>query len=102
MRRPVSIAPPKGKLGVLTPGNGSREHHGNGGRGIGAAGALGARWLVDADGNDSLGQDAPKRAWPKTSEFVKLAGLKDLVFGGWDIYPDSAFSGGDEGGRARL
>ena len=28
---------------------------------------------------------------PKINEFVPLAGLEDLVFGGWDIYEDSAY-----------
>ena len=28
---------------------------------------------------------------PKIKEFVPLAGLDDLVFGGWDIYEDTAY-----------
>ena len=28
---------------------------------------------------------------PKISEFVPLAKLEDLVFGAWDIFPDSAY-----------
>jgi len=28
---------------------------------------------------------------PRVKEFVDLADLNDLVFGGWDIFPDNAF-----------
>src|SRR5271155_5165249 len=28
---------------------------------------------------------------PKIKDFVPLAGLDDLVFGGWDIYEDTAY-----------
>ncbi len=30
-------------------------------------------------------------ARPKIKDFVPLAGLDDLVFGGWDIYEDTAY-----------
>jgi myo-inositol-1-phosphate synthase len=35
---------------------------------------------------------------PKISEFVKLAALNDIVFGGWDIYPDSAYDAAAKAG----
>ena len=35
---------------------------------------------------------------PKIKEFVKLAELKDLVFGGWDIYTDSAYQAASKAG----
>jgi myo-inositol-1-phosphate synthase len=37
-----------------------------------------------------LGKRTENRS-PKIKEFVPLAGLDDLVFGGWDIYEDNAF-----------
>ncbi len=37
-----------------------------------------------------LGKRTEKRN-PKIKEFVPLAGLEDLVFGGWDIYEDNVF-----------
>jgi myo-inositol-1-phosphate synthase len=33
----------------------------------------------------------PENRVPKIKEFVKLAELSDLEFGGWDIFPDDAF-----------
>jgi len=37
-----------------------------------------------------LGKRTEKRV-PKIKEFVELADLNDLVFGGWDIFPDDAY-----------
>src|SRR5208337_18329 len=37
-----------------------------------------------------LGKRTEARS-PKINEFVPLAGLQDLVFGGWDIYEDNAY-----------
>lgn len=28
---------------------------------------------------------------PKIKDFVPLANLEDLVFGGWDVYPDNVY-----------
>jgi myo-inositol-1-phosphate synthase len=41
-------------------------------------------------GTIRLGKRTDKRA-PKISEFVPLASLDQLEFGGWDIFPDNAF-----------
>ena len=41
-------------------------------------------------GTIRLGKRTDGRS-PKINEFVPLAGLQDLVFGGWDIYEDSAY-----------
>ena len=35
---------------------------------------------------------------PKISDFVPLAGLEDLEFGGWDLFPDNAFEAATEAG----
>src|SRR5262249_3097211 len=37
-----------------------------------------------------LGKRTDNRS-PKIKEFIPLAGLNDLVFGGWDIYEDTAY-----------
>ena len=37
-----------------------------------------------------LGKRTDNRT-PKIKDFVPLAALEDLVFGGWDIYPDTAY-----------
>ena len=41
-------------------------------------------------GNIRLGKRTENRN-PKVKEFVPLADLKDLVFGGWDVYSDNVF-----------
>jgi myo-inositol-1-phosphate synthase len=33
----------------------------------------------------------PEKRVPKIRDFVPLAGLDQLVFGGWDVFPDSAY-----------
>jgi myo-inositol-1-phosphate synthase len=48
-------------------------------------------------GTIRLGRRTENRV-PKIKEFVKLAELKDLVFGGWDIYTDSAYQAAAKAG----
>jgi myo-inositol-1-phosphate synthase len=90
MRRPVSIAPPKGKLGVLTPGMGAVATTVMAGVELVRQGHSVPVGSLTQMGTIRLGRRTEGRV-PKISEFVKLAGLKDIVFGGWDIYPDSAY-----------
>ena len=45
-------------------------------------------------GTIRLGRRTDKRV-PKISEFVPLAGLDQLEFGGWAIFPDDAFEAAD-------
>jgi len=35
---------------------------------------------------------------PKIKDFVKLAELKDIVFGGWDVFPDDAYKAAAKAG----
>ncbi len=80
---PRSIAPATGKLGILTPGLGAVAS-------TFVAGVLDARSRgIDPLGSVSqlahirLGQRDDGRN-PRIREFVPLASLDDLVFGGWD------------------
>jgi len=41
-------------------------------------------------GTIRLGKRTDKRI-PKIKDFVPLANLEDLVFGGWDLFTDSAY-----------
>jgi myo-inositol-1-phosphate synthase len=41
-------------------------------------------------GSIRLGKRTENRC-PKIREFVPLADLEDLVFGGWDVYSDNVF-----------
>jgi myo-inositol-1-phosphate synthase len=90
VQKGVKIEAPSGKLGVLIPG----------------LGAVGTTFIAGVEaikkkialpigsltqmGTIRLGKRTDKRV-PKISEFVPLAGLNDLVFGGWDIFQANCF-----------
>jgi myo-inositol-1-phosphate synthase len=97
MRRPVSIAPPKGKLGVLTPGMGAVSTTLMSGVELVRQGHSVPVGSLTQMGTIRLGRRTEGRV-PKINEFVKLAELKDLVFGGWDIYTDSAYQAAAKAG----
>ena len=90
MKQPVTIKPHQGKLGVLLPGMGA----------VGTtviAGVLLARKGLAAPvgsltqmGTIRLGKRTEGRA-PLLKEFLDLAPMSDIVFGGWDIFPDNAY-----------
>jgi len=86
----VRIAPADGKLGILIPGIGAVSTTFMAGveavkRGLGAPiGSLTQLATV------RLGKRTEGRS-PYIRDFVPLAGLNDLVFGGWDIYEDTAY-----------
>ncbi len=90
MKQPVSIAPAEGKLGILLPGMGA----------VGTtfiAGCLLARQNVAKPfgsltqmGTIRLGKRTENKT-PLIKDFVPLAEMPDLVFGGWDLFPDNAY-----------
>jgi myo-inositol-1-phosphate synthase len=95
--QPVAISEPKGKLGVLIPG----------------LGAVATTFIAGVEairkklappigsltqmGTIRLGKRSDKRT-PAINEFVPLAGLNDLVFGGWDIRSDNCYEVARNGG----
>src|SRR5438046_2412329 len=84
------IAPAKGKLGVMMPGMGAVATTFMAGveairRGI--AEPIGSLTQMGAI---RLGKRTDGRS-PKIKDFIPLAGLKDLVFTGWDIFEDDAY-----------
>ncbi|MDZ7332537.1 MAG: inositol-3-phosphate synthase [candidate division KSB1 bacterium] len=86
----VNIEQPKGKLGILTPGMGAVATTFIAGvmavrRGI--AKPIGSLTQM---GTIRLGKRTEKRV-PKIKDFVPLADLNDLVFGGWDIFEDNVY-----------
>ena len=97
MRRPVSIAPPKGKLGVLTPGMGAVSTTFMAGVELVRQGAVAAGGIAHPDGHHPPGAAHGSRV-PKIKDFVKLAELKDLVFGGWDMFTDDAYQAASKAG----
>ncbi len=86
----VQIAPADGKLGVLIPGIGAVSTTFIAGveaikRGLAAPiGSLTQLATI------RLGKRTDNRT-PLIKDFLPLAGLNDLVFGGWDIYEDTAY-----------
>src|ERR1700749_970115 len=97
MRRPVSIAPPKGKLGVLTPGMGAVSTTLMAGVELVRKGEATPVCSVTEMGTIRLGRRTESRI-PKIKEFVKLAELNDIVFGGWDPFPDNAYEAAAKAG----
>jgi len=86
----VKIAPAEGKLGVLIPGIGAVSTTFMAGveaikRGMAAP--IGSLTQLSTI---RLGKRTDNRS-PKIKDFVPLAGLDDLVFGGWDIFEDTAY-----------
>src|SRR5947199_6552952 len=86
----VKIEEPSGKLGVLIPGLGAVST-----TFISGVEAI-KRKLAQPIGSLTqlgtirLGKRTERRV-PKIHDFVPLASLDDLVFGGWDIYEDNCF-----------
>lgn len=90
---PLTIAPPRGKVGILLPGMG---------------GAVATTFIAGVEairrglgepvgsltqlGGLRLGKRSERR-FSRIRDLVPLADLKDLVFGGWDIFPDTVAQG---------
>ena len=91
MSTPIDIAPARGKLGVLLVGLGAVST-------TTIAGVIAIRKGLSAPigsltqmGTIRLGKRTEGRS-PKINEVVPLAGLDDLVFGGWDIFEEDCYS----------
>src|SRR5262244_3767643 len=97
LKKGVEVRPATGKLGVLLPGMGAvattfmagveaiRRGHA---RPIGSLTQM---------GTIRLGKRTEGRT-PTVRDFVPLAGLSDLVFGGWDIFDDDAYQSAEHAG----
>lgn len=97
MRRPVSLTPPKGKLGVLTPGMGAVSTTLMAGVELIRQGESVPVGSLTQMGTIRLGKRTENRV-PEIKDFVPLAKLNDLVFGGWDIFPDTAYQSAAKAG----
>ena len=90
MKNPQKIAEPKGKLGVLLVGMGAVST-------TTIAGVMAVRkglakpiGSLTQMGTVRLGKRTDGRS-PLIKEFVPLAALDDVVFGGWDIFEDNSY-----------
>ncbi|HWX78245.1 MAG TPA: inositol-3-phosphate synthase [Candidatus Acidoferrales bacterium] len=97
MRRPVNIASPKGRLGVLTPGMGAVSTTFMAGVELVRRGESAPVGSLTQLGTIRLGKRTEGRT-PKISELVPLAKLDDIVFGGWDVFPDDAYQAAAKAG----
>src|SRR5437763_11192359 len=90
LKKGVDIRPAKGKLGILLPGMGAVATTFIAGvmnirRGL--AKPIGSLTQM---GTIRLGKRTDNRS-PAIGDFVPLAKLDDLVFGGWDLFRDDAY-----------
>ena len=90
MEKPSKIAPAKGKLGVLLPGMGAVSTTFMAGVELVRKGKLQPVGSLTQMGTLRLGKRTDARS-PLIKKFVPLAELKDLTFGGWDIFKDNAY-----------
>jgi myo-inositol-1-phosphate synthase len=87
---PTTIAPPRGKLGVLCVGLGAVTTTFIAGVELARKGIAAPTGSLTQLGTIRLGKRTEGRA-PLIKEFVPLADLDDLVFGVWDPFPDDAY-----------
>ena len=88
--QPVKIAPAKGKLGILMPGMGAVATTFMAGVEAVCKGVAEPIGSLTQLSTVRLGKRTDNRS-PRIKDFVPLAGLDQLVFGGWDIFEDDAY-----------
>jgi myo-inositol-1-phosphate synthase len=100
MSAKTDIQKPAGKLGVMTVGMGAVAT-------TFIAGIMSIRKGLSKPigsltqmGTIRLGKRTEKKN-PLIKDFIELAGLDDLVFGGWDIFPDNAYEAAVKAGVLR-
>ena len=89
-KKEIRIAEPKGKLGIVLPGMGAVTTTFIAGVEAIRKGMAQPFGSVTQMGTIRLGKRTENRA-PKIKEFVPLAELSNLVFGGWDIYDQNCY-----------
>ena len=90
MKQPESILKPDGRLAVLMPGLGAVATTFIAGCLLTRRGLAKPIGSLTQMGTIRLGKRTDNRV-PKIKDFLPLAGLDQLVFGGWDLFPDNAY-----------
>ncbi len=90
MKETTKIEKPQGKLGVLLPGLGAVATTFIAGVEAIRKGIAKPIGSLTQMGTIRLGKRTENRV-PKIKDFVPLANLEDLVFGGWDIFEDNVY-----------
>ncbi len=101
MRKPGNIAPAKGKLGVLTPGMGAVSTTFMAGVELVRKGKALPVGSLTQMGTIRLGKRTEGRTPENSRISCRWRNLNDLVFGGWDIFPDNAYEAATQCRRAR-
>src|SRR5437868_1302409 len=91
MPTPIDIAPSRGKLGVMLVGLGAVSTTTIAGVAAIRKGLSKPIGSLTQMGTIRLGKRTEGRS-PKINEVMPLAGLDDLVFGGWDIFEEDCYS----------
>ena len=91
MTEKITIEKPAGKLGVLIPGLGAVATTFIAGIAAIKKGIAQPIGSLTQLGTIRLGKRTEKRV-PMIKDFIELAGIDDLVFGGWDIFTDNIYS----------
>ena len=86
----AQIAPAEGRLGVLLPGLGAVSTTLIAGVELTRKGRAKPIGSLTQLGTIRLGKRTENRT-PLIRDFVPLAGIDDLVFGAWDIFPDTSY-----------
>ena len=89
----ITIEKPTGKLGVLLPGLGAVATTFIAGIAAIKKGIALPIGSLTQLGTIRLGKRTEKRV-PMIKNFIELADMNDLVFGGWDIFPDNIYEAG--------
>src|ERR1700753_2648315 len=86
----TNIKPADGKLGILIPGLGAGATTMIAGVEAVKKGISQPIGSLTQMGNIRLGKRTENRN-PKIKDFVPIAALEDIVFGGWDVYSDNVY-----------
>ena len=97
MNQPSDIKPASGKLGILMPGMGAVATTVIAGVEAIKAGLGQPIGSLSQMGTIRLGKRTEGNS-PLIKDFVPLAGLDDLIFGGWDVFPDDAYEAATHAG----
>ena len=97
MHKPGKIKAPKGKLGVLLPGMGAVSTTFMAGVELVRSGKSTPVGSLTQMGTIRLGKRTDNQS-PLIRDFVALAKLDDLVFGGWDPFPENAYEAAAKAG----
>src|SRR6201986_928459 len=93
----MKISPAEGKLGILIPGLGAVATTLIAGVEAVKKGISQPIGSLTQMGHIRLGKRTENRN-PKIKDFVPLANLGDVVFGGWDVYSDNVYEAASKAG----